>query len=79
MVLLLELSFSFKNDYENITTKLFDGLCFSNVQVLSIFSCNIKIVKKKFIDKFPALIDLSIHECIDLEMIEDDAFSNSQI
>ena len=70
-----ELFFTFKNDKESIAAKFFDGHCFSNVQVLSFYKFNIKTLKKEFIDQFPALLDLSIHNC-NLEMIEDDAFSN---
>ena len=70
-----ELSITFKNDFESIGAKLFDGHCFSNVQVLSFYKCNIKTLKKEFIDQFPALLYLSIHDC-NIEMIEDDAFSN---
>ena len=45
------------------------------MQVLSLFKCNIKTLKKEFINKFPSLLNLSIHG-FNLEMIEDDAFSN---
>lgn len=69
------LKVSFRNHYESISAKLFDGHCFSNLQELTIFNSNLKILKKKFIDKFPVLQYLRIDHC-NLEMIEYDAFSN---
>ena len=73
---LQKLSFSFKNcEYESIDAKLFDGHYFPNLKNLFIFDCNVRKLNKKFIDRFPALLDLSILQC-NLETIEDDAFSN---
>lgn len=62
-----------KLDYDSIL-KLF-AHDFSNVQILDIRNCNIKILEKKFIEKFPRLIKFCMSNC-NLEMIEDGVFSN---
>lgn len=59
---------------DEILFKLFDGRHFSKLIVLKIVNCNIKTLKKKFIDKFPMVRMLYVCEC-NLEKIEKNAFS----
>ena len=47
----------------------------SYLSVLNIMDCNIKIIEKKFIDKFPNLHTFRMINC-SIETIEDKAFSN---
>ena len=61
---------------DDIFHKLLDGHHFSNLQVLRL-SCNMRRVNKKFLSQFPMLVELRMEAC-NLEMIEDDAFSNSK-
>ena len=68
------LSFSLIKDYE-IIEKLLAGHRFPNLELFSIRECEIRRVKKNFIDHFPALIYLTLSEC-NLETIESGAFSN---
>jgi Leucine-rich repeat (LRR) protein len=53
------------------------GHRFPNLEHLSIRDCDIRRVKKNFIDHFPALIYLAMSNC-NLETIEDGAFSNNK-
>ena len=55
--------------------KLFDGLTFPNLKAITIQNCNLKVLKKEFINRFPILRKLFILNC-NLEVIEQDAFSN---
>ena len=55
--------------------KLFNCHNFSNLQKLSIVKCNLSILKKEFISRFPMLSELFIIGC-NLEVIEHDVFSN---
>lgn len=67
--------FSINNIDEKTLVKLLDGHNFSNLQKLSFINCNLNILKKEFINRFPMLRQLFIIGC-NLEVIEHDAFSN---
>ena len=49
---LQELFISFRNDYESVVAKMFDGLLFSNLLEFAMYDCNVRELKKKFIDNF---------------------------
>ena len=55
--------------------ELLNDLHFPSLQSFSIINFNVRKVTKKFINQFPILRDLAIREC-NVEIIEDDAFSN---
>ena len=55
--------------------KLFDGLNFPNLKSFTLRYCNLKRLKKEFINRFPKLSQLFVKSC-NLEEIEHDAFSN---
>ena len=60
-------------DYE-MFVKLLNGHNFSNLQTLYIDGGKIKRLEKKFIDRFPSLVNCRIINCC-IETIEDKAFS----
>ena len=64
------------SNYEQIV-KLLDGHDFSNITSLDIRYCDIKRLEKKFIERFTNLEFIRMSAC-NLEIIEDDVFSNSQ-
>ena len=55
--------------------KLFDGHDFSNLDTFPIIKCNLNILKKEFIRRFPMLRKLFIIGC-NFEVIEHGTFSN---
>ena len=63
------------NIYEKKLYKLFDGHTFPNLETIAIRECNLKRLKKEFLDRFPILRKLFIIEC-NLKVIERKAFSN---
>ena len=69
----------FKADLTNIEEKklykLFDGHTFPNLEKIAIRKCNLKRLKKEFLDRFPILRKLFIIKC-NLKVIERKAFSN---
>ena len=70
-----ELSIYIDNiDYKTIV-EMIDCHNVSYLSVLNIMDCNIKIIEKKFIDKFPCLHIFRMTNC-NIETIEDKAFSN---
>ena len=64
-----------ENIDEKTFYKLFDGLTFPNLKRIAIEDCNLKVLKKEFINRFPIVRKLFILNC-NLEAIEQDAFSN---
>ena len=69
-----ELTISSSEINDEILFKLFKGHRFSKLLFFKIVKCNITILKKKFIDKFPMIRILYVCEC-NLEKIEKNAFS----
>lgn len=57
--------------------KLFYGCYFPNLLNFGMRNCNMKCLKKEFINRFPALRKLFLIEC-KIEEIESDAFSDSK-
>jgi hypothetical protein len=72
----LESIMIFLNNIDKKTlVKLLHGHNFSNLLSFSLRKCNIRKLKKKFIDKFPMVTRLCIMDC-NVEIIENDTFSN---
>ena len=70
-----ELTLSFKNFDDRTFLQLFKGYHFSNLKKLIFRESYVKRVDKNFIDRFPIIERLWIVLC-DLEIIDDNAFSN---
>ena len=61
-------------DYKTLV-KLFNGHKFPNLISLDLDCCNIKRVKREFIDQFPTLLELRMTKC-NIKTVEKNAFSN---